>query len=174
MNAKKKILTVSIVLGTAFLLLFLFLIRPLLGQVKESFVEYKNVKQELLQLENRSMAFKNIERNYNKSLRKYIERIDSYFIDSEMPVDFIKFLEKTALSSNVLIEVSPLSSKKDAKDSMNFRIKVKGNNFKNLFSFLERIERSSYLLEVQGLNIRESKEEASLIMPIKVLSKNAI
>lgn len=175
MSAKKKILTVSIILGAVFLLLFLFLIRPLLKQVKESFVEYRSVKQELLHLENKSMAIKKMERNYDKSLKKYIEKIDDYFIDSEVPVDFIRFLEETALSSGVLIDVSPLSSRaSDTQTSMSFQIKITSNNFENLFSFLERIERSRYLIEVQGLNIRGSEGEASLIMPIKVLSKHAI
>lgn len=177
MNAKKKILTVSIILGATFLLLFLFLIRPLLKQVEESFVEYRSVEQELLHLENKSIAIKKIEKNYDKSLRRYIEKIDDYFIDSEVPVDFIRFLEETAFSSNVLIDVSPLSSrssKENTQASMSFQVKIKSNDFENLFGFLERIERSSYLIEVQGLNIRKSKGEASLIMPIKILSKNAI
>ncbi|MCX6760810.1 MAG: hypothetical protein NTZ84_01730, partial [Candidatus Nealsonbacteria bacterium] len=80
--------------------------------------------------------------------------------DSEVPVDFISFLEKTASQSSVSIEISPFSAGKSGKDSwpfLNFQVNINGS-FPSFLSFLEKIENSPYLIEIQNLNISQSAE----------------
>jgi hypothetical protein len=75
----------------------------------------------------------------------------------EVPVEFIGFLEKTAANSSVNIEISPLPVTKDETDawsSLNFQIAANGS-FPHLLLFIEKLESSPYLIEIQSLTISQ-------------------
>ncbi len=176
MNLEKRIILISVISCLLILSLVFFGIYPLLKKINQSFLEREKIKGEFSYLQKRSETIKAVEEKYNKFLSEDIEKINNVFVDSDAPIDFIKFLERTALESNILITVSPFiitQKEDDPWDSMGFQISI-SSSFVNFFEFLERIEKSFYLLEVQNLIIQKEKDKENQIVAtilIKVFSK---
>lgn len=106
-----------------------------------------------------------------KDRGEMMKQIDDLFIDSEVPVDFINFLEKTGNQSGVSVDIAPFSVGKNSKGSwpfLNFQVTVSGS-FSSLLIFLEKIENSPYLIEIQNLTISQSVEEKQTQGNVKAL-----
>jgi len=134
--------------------LIVFLIYPTLRDIKKDSQSIISQKAALLSLETK-MA--NIEefKNYLKEITPDLEKIDKLFIDPDLPVDFIGFLEKTAQNSQVFLKISPAIPQKIEKDpwpSIFFQLNIFGSPAQFL-KFLEKLESGSYLVEIQNLNI---------------------
>jgi len=147
-----KISLLSFIVLTGSLLFFL--IYPTLRDIKKDSQSIISQKGVLLSLETK-MA--NIEefKNYLKEITPDLEKIDKLFIDPEVPVDFIGFLEKTAQNSQVFLKISPALPQKIEKDpwpSLFFQLNIFGSPAQFL-KFLEKLESGSYLVEIQNLNI---------------------
>ena len=101
--------------------------------------------------------FKSLYEKYRPSL----EKVDNLFVDSEVPVEFIAFLEKTAEETQVEIGISSISLGKNADDLWSFNaFQITSNSsFPNFLKFLEKLETSPYLIRIQNLNIYRLAEE---------------
>lgn len=159
MNFKSKInlpLFIFIILNIC---LILFLIYPLFKEIKSKATELLSQKQSLTLLEARAENFEKFRINYQE-IKSDLEKIDGLFINPEMPVDFIRFLEKTSRDSQITIKISPGLPTKIAKDpwpSLIFQI-TSVSSFPNFLKFLEKLEFSNYLIEIQNLNIARLTE----------------
>lgn len=174
MNTKKKIISISLFFIILFLALIIFIIVPLIKEIKILSSDYKSNQEEIFLLENRLLAINKIENDYEEFLEDYTENIDLFFVDYEVPIEFIRFIESTASSSNILVKISSFSSEED-KDNllkfMNIRISAEGE-FVNLMNFLEIIEKNSYFVETYNLEMKKISEEIiSFSMLIKVFAK---
>lgn len=155
MTPKAKIL-ISLVLFFILSVLFvIFVISPLFLGIKEISQALPSEKQKLAELEEK---VKNLD-EFKKILPEIspdFKKIDYFFIDPKVPVDFVRFLEKTAQDSKVSLGISPLSLPRtvnmDFWPSVLFNLSLAGP-FPNLSNFLEKLESSPYLIEIQGLNI---------------------
>lgn len=88
-----------------------------------------------------------------------VKEMDGLFINPELPVEFISFLEKIAKDSGVEIKISSsaFNQNKEGKwPFLNFQINT-ASSFPKLLSFLEKIENAPYLIEIQNLNINQLK-----------------
>jgi Tfp pilus assembly protein PilO len=159
MTAKKKIyLTILVFIAAAFALIFL-VITPLFKGIRNYSDDLLSAKKEraLLSTEIKNLAeFKKQFQEYNVNL----EKVDSLLVNSEIPIEFIRFLEKLASDSGVSIEIYPISNK-PAEDGqwaiIGYQLSVSGP-FLNFSRFLEKLENSSYLIEVQDMNLRKTVE----------------
>ncbi|MFH1308488.1 MAG: hypothetical protein ABIH51_00560 [Patescibacteria group bacterium] len=152
---KKKLIILSI-FGLVFLVLFFLIIYPLLRGIKKDSENYVTAKKDLVLFRGNIDNLKKIKQN-NEIWKPNINKIDDLFIDSKILVDFIKFLEKIARDSNVLIDISPgelILGKDDSWSSMNFQIIARGS-FIGFSEFFEKIEASPYLINVQNLTIEK-------------------
>jgi len=161
LNQKKQILISIINFGLIALFFAFFAVCPLFKEIKKNSENFISTKKELASLDLQSKNLGEFEKIYQENLQN-IEKIDNLFVNPEVPVDFISFLEKTSQDSNIPIKISLLTSKgeKGAWPSFQFQILSTGS-FNNFSKFLEKIEKASYLIDIKSLNIGRSAEEIS-------------
>lgn len=159
----RKTYIISLFLIGFFIASTIFLIIPLVkGIEKDSrdLIIIKADKEFFSEERNNIKKFENI----FKEIQPNIEKTNIFFVSSEVPVDFINFLDKLASESNILIKIYPsVSLEKPNKNSwpfLNFNLEASGS-FSNFSKFIEKLENNSYLIQVQNLNIRKTKTEFS-------------
>ncbi len=165
----------SIIVFTALIILIaVFIIYPLFGEIKNSSKELVSQRENSAILE---AKIKNLEefKVIYKNLEESFKKIDSLFINSEAPVEFIGFLESTSEEYRLKIEILSSSVSKTEKDfwpNITFQINTAGS-FSNFLKFMEKIENSPYLIEIQNLNIGRStgSNDIKASFSIKVFTK---
>jgi len=173
MSSKEKIVIFSVTFGVVVLALICFIIYPLFRGIEKGSQELITAKKEFILSKDETERFDQFKEIYNK-LKPDLEKIDKLFIDPEVPIDFIKFLEYTAGDSELLADISltlAKSAETDPWSSIGFRMILTGS-FPNFLKFLEKIETSPYLIEIQNLSTKKLEEgniAANLV--IKVFSK---
>lgn len=178
MNLKRQLIVISIFFGIITLILILVFIYPLFKGAKLNSLELISVKKELALFQDKAGGIEKLKTTYKK-IEPDLEKIDQLFIDSEVPVNLIEFLEKTAKGSGLLIKISPTSLKpveQDLWNSITFRLTLIGS-FTNFLRFLEKTEASAYLIEIQDLFVKrltepEAFEGVRTTLIIKVYAKD--
>jgi len=164
----KKIITISVVFGIIIVILFSFVICPLLNGVKKNSQELILAKKELVSFKTKTEEFEQSKKVYG-SLETDLEKIDELFINPDVPIDLIRFWRKTAKDSGLLIDISPTSlgvKETVLWDSIGFRLSLIGP-FSNFLKFLEKIETAPYLIEIQNLSAKTSKQFLTIKVYIK-------
>jgi len=178
MSPKKKIIIFSAIFGLAVIVMVGFIIYPLLKGIEKSSEEFIAAKKELILSKEEARKFEQFEEIY-KELEPDLEKINQFFVDSDIPIDLIKFWEKEARDSKLSIKISPISSKTaktDPWNSIRFRLSLVGS-FPNFLKFLEKTEMSPYLIEIQNLTVEKLSQEeldskdVSIALVIKVYTK---
>ncbi|MFQ6049566.1 MAG: hypothetical protein ACE5J0_00810 [Candidatus Paceibacterales bacterium] len=159
MTLRNKVnLSLVIFSGLGIFLIF-FLINPLYRDIKNNSQELISQEQKIVFLEDEIKNLEEFKKTY-REIKPNLEKIETLLVKQEEPVGFISFLEKISQDSQISIEISPSSAKKNIKDrwpSMAFRITSAGP-FPNILKFLEKLESSIYLFEIQKLNINRLAE----------------
>lgn len=159
MPLKRKIYISVIIFLGLIISLTVFILYPLFLEIKEASYIFPAQKQALAALEEK---VENLEK-FKKILPEIspdLEKIDHFFIDPEVPVDFIRFLEELAKDSGLFYDISfdrAIKIEEDPWPSVPFRILLAGS-FSDFSDFLEKLESSSYLIEIQNLNIARLTE----------------
>ncbi len=160
MSTKNKIYIALTILGLLSIVLAVFVVSPFLGKIKNNSQELISQKQAFAKLEIKIENLKQFKVLY-QNLKPSLAKIDILFVDKDVPVNFIEFLEESARHSQVSAEISlfPLKEiKEDPWDSFRFQIAATGS-FPDFLKFLEKLENSYYLVEIQNLNIRRLAED---------------
>lgn len=156
MTNNKKIYISLTALGFLTVILIAFFICPLFKEIKRGSAELVSQKENLVSLEVKIKNIKEFEALY-PDLKPNLEKIDALFVDREVPVEFISFLEKLSADCGLDFSLSLGSQKKAAEDprlSLNFQINLDGT-FLNLSKFLEKLESSPYLIEIQEIAVNK-------------------
>lgn len=159
MSQNKKTLIISVIFGLIALVVISFIIFPLLKGIKKNSEEFAAVKKDLFISQGKAGGLERIKETY-ENLRPDLEKIEKLFIDPKVPVDLIQFWEKTAIDSEISIEISPVSlkaPKEDSWNSMGFQISLTGP-FPSFLKFLEKTENAPYLIEIQSLTVKKLTE----------------
>ena len=153
---KIKIFLLAIVVSGAVFLFFLVL--PILKEIKESSQEILSQKAALATLEIKTKNLKEF-KNQPAEMKTNLEKVTTLFVNQEVPVDFISFLEKVSRESGLSIKITPLTSQTERKPwpALKFQVSTYGS-FPNLLKFLEKLESSIYLTEIQSLNVAKLTE----------------
>jgi len=160
--AQKTNLSIFLFIGFV-ILITIFVILPVFEEVKKNSQEVISEKEKLVSLESKIENLNKLKVVYEE-FSPNLEKIDNLFVNPELPVEFITFLEKTAKSSEIEIKISPLSlRKKDIFPLINFQINATGF-FPKFLSFLEKIENAPYLIEIQDLSINKSDKTEGVIL----------
>jgi len=160
MTPKNKINLSLIIFSILSISLIVFLIYPLFKEIKNNSEDLISKKQKLLSLETKIENLEKFQSLWQK-IEPDFKKIDQLFIDSELPVEFISFLETTARDYGLSIEISSASPSKIEKDSwppLFFQISST-TSFSKFLRFLAKIETSPYLIEIQNLNTRRLTEK---------------
>lgn len=175
MNPKKKIYITLVVLGGLSILSIVLIIRPLFKEIKKNSEGLLLEKNNLILLEDK---IKNLEESENlyKTHQSNLDKIDELFVNPEVPIEFVNFLENNAAKSQLSIEISSVALTKKETDpwpSLSFQTSTVGS-FSNFLKFLEKLETSPYLIEIINLNVKklaEAESDVEAIFSIKVFTK---
>jgi Tfp pilus assembly protein PilO len=146
----------------------IFLIRNFFLEIKKVSLEINQKKSETLLLEKKAQSAEDFS-NLFQSEKGKIEKIESFFINSEMPVDFLNFLEKTAKDLNLSFKfsISQPTREKDPWPTLNFQINLVGFP-SEIFKFLKKLNYSSYLIQIQNLEILKAEKSEKEVLPGQV------
>jgi len=183
MKIGKKIILTSIIFSILVFILLYFGVYFLIKNIQRNSEDFITAKKEISIVRAEAKNLEYFKKTYG-SLELELTKIPNLFIDAEVPIDFIKFLETAASSSGVSAEISLASSKIVAKDPwpfFQFQLNLAGST-SNFFKFLEKIEAAPYLIEIQNLSaVKLSEEEEvsaapalgeiSAVLSIKVFTK---
>jgi len=167
-----KIQFLILILVVLFILLAVFVIYPLFKDIKAKSQELVSQKEKLVILESTVMNLEKFRVLY-QDLDETLDKIDSLFINSELPVDFISFLERTSEECSMDSEISLGSVGKAEKSfwtSVSFQITVRGSS-SNFLKFLEKLENSPYLIDIQKLTLNQINEKIGANLSISVYAK---
>lgn len=164
----------------ALVLLFLFVVSLTVFLIWPAFSEIKNTSKEIME-KREKIVVSEIKvqkardfRSFYQKREESFQRLDTFFVNSEAPIDFINFLEKTSQDSGVSLEISAGSLVENPQELwpfLNFQISSAGLS-SDFLKFLEKLESSPYLAEIQNLNIRRlSESEISANFSIKVYAQ---
>ncbi|MGB9743568.1 MAG: type 4a pilus biogenesis protein PilO [Minisyncoccales bacterium] len=137
----------------SFFLIISFIVLPLLEQIKNNSQELTAEKEKLVDLEAKIVNLQKF-KNLGNELSSFLEEINNLFVDAKAPIAFIDFLEKTARKSRLTIEIMPPilveKTEEDLWSYFKFHLILTGS-FIDFLKFLEKIENSPYLVEVQSI-----------------------
>lgn len=176
--SNKRILIISGICFFAALAVIIFLIYPVFKKFNEYVNEFSGTKKELSLFEKRSNNLLEIKKTYI-DWQPSLEKTEKLFIDSEVPIDFIRFLENTSADCGLTLDMSSASSSSESSSgtwpSISYQLSLSGS-YNNVMTFLEKVESSPYLIEEQGLNIRrtasqEKNSDISAVSRIKAYTK---
>jgi len=156
---KKKMIIISALSVVLISVLALFVVLPLLRGVDRELTKLMELRKESSFLGKNVQVSSRIEDRYEK-IKSDLDRMDNIFVDSQSPVDLIEFWEKTAEGYNLSISISPFSlrkNKNDLWDSIGFQLSLAGS-FSGFSKFLEKLETSYYLIDIQSLTINRVGE----------------
>lgn len=157
----KKIYISIAVFLVVFLAIAFFVILPIVQSIQGDSRELSMIKKAQSTFSKEKETFQKFEEVY-KLLETDLEKTENIFVNSEVPINFIDFLEKTAYDSNILVEIFSVDLIKDKKDtwsSLSFQLEIFGS-FPDCLRFLEKLENSTYLIDVQGLSIGRLDEDS--------------
>lgn len=182
MKLKQKINLSIAALTVLIILMFFFAVKPLFNQIGENSKELFSQKANLVSLADKIDNLRKLEKVY-RDYEPDFKKIDGLFIDSEVPVEFIAFLENVVKECSLNVKISPSLSQESKEYPwlfVNFQINANGS-FPNFLKFLEKLENSPYLTEIQGISITktsneedDSEAEVKAVFSVKVYAKEKI
>jgi len=153
-TAKQKI-KIDVAVFAVFLALIVFLgIVPLSSQLSSGSKNLAAKKGVLLFLENQIKALNDFQ-NSDLEYQQKITKLDSSFVSQEAPIEFIEFLEQEAQKQRLKISLSSaagVSEQKGGRLTMGFMATLTGR-FPNVLVFLNKIEKSPWLIKVEQIDI---------------------
>jgi Tfp pilus assembly protein PilO len=177
MNYKKQIIIISSIFGLISIALVFFVIYPLIKEIKESSKNTALLDKEMGSSQNQEKNLSDLKDFYN-SVEPNVVKMDNLFVDSQVPIELIKFLEKTAADQNISIEINAVSPKKEGDGLWNyilFQATLKGS-YTGFLRFLEKIESGPFLNQVTTLSIAkadsgQSADKIGATFSIKIFVK---
>ncbi|KPJ71816.1 hypothetical protein AMJ50_00700 [Parcubacteria bacterium DG_74_3] len=159
MTPKHKLNLSIIIFCLIYIIFIVFVISPLFSGIKKNSQDLVSQKQTLVSFEAQLESLNRF-KNLYQEIEPNLEKISNLFINPEVPVEFINFLETSASSCQLFIDISsalPTKAKEDPWPALVFQINSIGS-FPKFLKFLEKLEASPYLIRIQVLNIRRLTE----------------
>ncbi len=150
------------IFGTVLTIIILGAVTFIFREIQKSSEELISQKKELILFEQKEESLENLKEKY-KVHRQNLEKINNFFVDPALPIEFIKFLEKSALDSQATIEVSLAKEIAEPEPALSFNASL-SCSFSNLLKFIDKLENGPYFIEITNLNIRKLPPESSGIV----------
>jgi len=150
MNSKNKIYIISGALAI-FTILMVVVCIFLLNEIVKKSEDLAFGKSQVFSLEKEFTDIEGFKKQYG-NYQPNLVKIDQLFIDSHNPVDFFRFLEKTASDHGLKLNVSIPKFSGTAVISGDFQISLFGD-FPKIVEFIQAIENGQYLIQIKSLNI---------------------
>ncbi|MDO8435794.1 MAG: hypothetical protein Q7S82_00185 [bacterium] len=151
-----------------------FIFAPLFLEIQKGSKELISQKAKISALE---LKIKNLKQSKNVyyGFNERLKEADKLFINSQMPVEFIVFLEKISKDSQIKTKISLAAfgqTEENTWPSLAFQIDAEGAS-SNLFRFFEKLENVPYLTEIQNITFNQSAEKNTVraLFSLKVYTK---
>ena len=145
----------SLVLSVCFIALLIY---PLLKEIEKESTEILSQRAAFAALETKTDNLEKFKLFAEKN-KLDLENVEAMFLDPEMLVDFINFLEKVARDCQVSFKVSSLTKQTDKEIWPAFLVQLSSlSSFSNFSRFLDKLGSNNYLIETQSLNVRRLTE----------------
>jgi hypothetical protein len=167
MSPKRKTILSSIFFSLFILLILFFLILPNFNEIKRISKEISQAKIKLEGITKHQEEIEKFKKLYPE-IKEDLSKFENSFVNKEIPIDFVEFLEKMAKDLKIQSQISILSS---SKDSISFQIKGVGTP-ENVFKFIEKVENCNYLIQGERMRISKLSEAELKIEEFKGFSKN--
>ena len=172
MKSKNKTILLVSVVFLSVVVLIVFLIIPIFLEIEKYSGEIIIEKGKLIDLEAKVESLENF-KIIKSQIEPNLEKAKSLFVNKDLPLNFINFLEKTSLDCQLSLNIS--SSPPDVLQNKSwsffvFQIRSSGT-FPNFLKFLEKLENSNYLIEVQSLGISGGGGGITSNLSMKVFAK---
>jgi len=167
---KVKISIVFFIISILFVLILV--LNPLLKEIKNNSTDLISQEEKSVSLDEKIKNLEGLKAVYSQ-FEPNLEKIDALLVNSEMPIDFISFLEGIGKLNQGKIKISSVSCSKTEEDiwpSVCFQVSFAGATV-NFFKFLEKIENSPYLVSIKNLNINMVKEKNNVSIQANILLK---
>lgn len=152
MSIKRQIYIIALIALLISAALIWFLVYPLIqGIIRESenFVSQKN---DVYALKNSYVQMENFQQEY-ASYKPNLDKLDLMLIDANDPVNFIKFIEKTAADYQLKVEMSaPTLLQEGSLSFVSLQASCAGD-FSGISKFVNALETGDYLIKVRNLYI---------------------
>lgn len=145
-----------------------FLVYPSFSAIKKSSLELPQEKEKIALLNREAESREKTEALFRKYQQDF-ETIEKLFVDPDVPLELISFLENTSLNSNAQLTISSLTKRAQMGDpwpSLILELSVTGSP-SNFLEFLEKVESAPFLIEVLNLTLRDTLA----IMTVKVFTR---
>lgn len=171
MSTQRKIylliFSIIILASSAIIYIVFYLINGINRDSQELIIQKRNsiyLETKIKDLDQIKDAYYNFENNFKE--------VDKLFINSDVPVEFIGFLEKISKDNQIKTKIYLASSSKTNKDVwpfIDFQINTEGS-YANVLRFIQKIENAFYLAEIQNITLSQSGEpgrvEATFLLKI--------
>ncbi len=169
----KKIIIISAFGLIIAILLLVFFIFPFYNKLRLNSEELIKIKTDIFLTNERVEKSEKIKELYNR-VSPEIGKIESLFIDSNVPVNFIEFLENKSARYNLAIDINSSRIRREEDGLWNiliFQLNVSGEPI-NFFNFLEKVENSPYILETSNLLARlENDDKITVNLTLRIYGK---
>lgn len=152
MRIINKNFIIPAILGVAILLLIVFVIYPIFKDIEKNSSDFISLKGEFISLKTDAQNLQEAKRKIAEN-EQNLAKINALFIDPEVPIDFVRFLEKLAADTEVSIKINftpVLQNQGNPWPALSFFVSAKGN-FQNFSRFIDKLENAPYLIRVQNL-----------------------
>ena len=115
MSSNKKFYISIVIFAILSILLIVFLIHPLFKEIKKNSEAFLSERENIISLAKEIENRKKTENLY-KAYRPDLERMEKIFVDAEVPIELISFLEENASSSQIQLKISSMAKKSEKGD----------------------------------------------------------
>lgn len=159
---KQKIYLTAFGFLAGFVLAWLFVISPLVNQIRADGRELAQKKKEIESFYRDWQALEENKRSFREIQKELAGQ--SAFLPAQEPLKFIEYAESAAQQTGNHQDIAVVPADKDAPaGQLAFRLTTQGS-FPNLIKFLIYLENAPYYNSVQALQIRRvSQREADMI-----------
>jgi len=155
MKISRNIFLPIILFGIASAAFIVLIIYPIFQGVVKDHKDVLTLKQERVQIREDRERLKDFE-NVLERYQSEFAQLNNIFLDAQNPVEFFRFLDTTANTFQLSIEINPGDPEKKAQDvwpSMDIQIQGEGE-YPNIIAFIEKIESAPNPLEVRAVDVK--------------------
>ena len=142
--------------------LVLLMVYPLLKDINNSTIEILSDQDRVILVESETRELDNF-KSKRKDYEPNFSKADALFVDLQNPVNFIRFLEDTASSLNIKLDINLPTLPKERTGNMPlalFQVSAKGS-FLNILEFSKKLETGPYLMGIRKLAISKLTEKTA-------------
>jgi hypothetical protein len=160
-NISNKPLTLAAMFAAAVAAMIIFAVVPLIADIKSAGSQISGQIAEAADYDRRIVNARGFTL-FNKRESRDMEKIAGVFADGRMPLELINSLENAAKSSGVEYEFLPAAAQnpKNSWPAIKIEVSVSGA-VPAILQFIERLENSPYLIEIESAAIRAAVEPAA-------------